>query len=59
MRRLFCFFGFHGSNWHPLWFMGNVWVECVVCGKRWFPPPEDTSDIPASEIAAHSRFDRR
>ncbi len=38
--------GFHGANWHPFWLDGDVWVECAVCGARWFPPSEDTINVP-------------
>ncbi len=48
--------GFHGSNWQPFWLHGDIWVECIVCGSRWFAPSEDMNDVPADQIAPHSRF---
>ncbi len=47
--------GFHGQNWLPFWLNGNIYVECIVCWVRWFPPPEDMNDVPAELIAPHSR----
>lgn len=49
--------GFHGRNWEPFWFKGNVWVECVICGAREMIPFEDVNEIPLEAIAPKSRFD--
>jgi hypothetical protein len=48
--------GFHGPNWYPFWNMGDIWIECIVCGARRFPPSEDMNVVPPEEIAPQSRF---
>ncbi len=37
---------FHRHDWYCAWFMGNVWTECAICGKRRMIPFEALADIP-------------
>ncbi len=56
MRRWLHRLGFHGPNWCAFWWDGDIWVECVVCGARRFPPSEDMIGVPDDQMAPHSRF---
>ncbi len=46
MRHLLHALGFHGGNWQPYWFMGNVWTRCTVCGARRMLPFDAISEMP-------------
>jgi hypothetical protein len=50
MRSLLHSLGFHGGNWQVIWYFGNLWTECSVCGRRRMIPFGDYAEMPKGMV---------